>query len=741
MLLSLALPAANTHMFDLGFMPRYKLWRYNNRFTYYSRDSMNAKILKHKIEKPALFDSHLVDRSSTLMKQYMENLGYFYADVQYSVQPVSKRSVFVNYTIHAGKNYTIGRLNYQSPDEPLRLILEANRSESMLLPGEAYTKIKCGLERDRLYKIIRNQGYFDFKADNIHFSIDTSDKERISGLLNDPFSQALNYKPNTEHNSLDVKVQIRPSRDSNYALAYHIQDVKVDIISPDDELLPMPQKTESDLDDVHFSYVTLPVNRKVITRNIFIHQGDLFNTRDFEITVNRLNQLGVFQFVNIRYEKVEGKTGELRCLITLHTAPRFDLVGVTDLSTSDDDYLLGTGLGITFRNRNLFHGANNGSFRASYSTEFRNDEFLTGNRTFYQSGNNVNLNLNLTFPKFIVPFNQNVFSKKNMPYTQLGATYSFIRRIQNYTLINISGNFGYSWQETQRKNWHVYPVFLTVTQVPEKFLGATFKEKLLTNEFLRKTFSNHVIQGENMLFEYRKQGKGRNSNLQSLKLGLEEAGTVLKGVNWLYNKFSRDSISAIANYIKMEGDYRYYLNRNKSQWVNRLMLGIGIPMRDSKTLPYIKQFSAGGPFSNRGWRSRSLGPGRVVDTTYQSGFVILDQTGDLKLEMNSEYRFNLLKLFSGAINLKGAAFIDAGNIWLLHPDEHVQGAEFDTRYLWQDIAISGGLGLRFDFSFFVFRVDLGYPVKQPQIQKNNGFVFDSLHPGSGLWNIALGYPF
>ncbi|HNF70864.1 MAG TPA: BamA/TamA family outer membrane protein, partial [Chitinophagaceae bacterium] len=133
--------------------------------------------------------------------------------------------------------------------------------------------------------------------------------------------------------------------------------------------------------------------------------------------------------------------------------------------------------------------------------------------------------------------------------------------------------------------------------------------------------------------------------------------------------------------------------------------------------------------------------GRVVDTTYQSGFVILDQTGDLKLEMNSEYRFNLLKLFSGAINLKGAAFIDAGNIWLLHPDEHVQGAEFDTRYLWQDIAISGGLGLRFDFSFFVFRVDLGYPVKQPQIQKNNGFVFDSLHPGSGLWNIALGYPF
>ena len=130
-----------------------------------------------------------------------------------------------------------------------------------------------------------------------------------------------------------------------------------------------------------------------------------------------------------------------------------DLVYLTDVSTSDDDYLLGTGVGITFRNRNLAHGANLLSCRASYSTEFRNDEFLTGTRKFYQSGNNFNLSSNLTFPKFIVPFNHSIFSKKNMPYTMLGANYSFVRRLQNYTLINITGNFGYTWQETQKKNW------------------------------------------------------------------------------------------------------------------------------------------------------------------------------------------------------------------------------------------------------------------------------------------------
>ncbi len=740
-ILSLAYPAANTHIFDLDFLPKYKLWKYNNNFYKYEKDSLNSKIIKHKVEKPALLDSNLVKRSKLFMEQYMDNLGYFYATVDYEIQQKNKKSVNVIYTIKAGKNYVIRKVNTYAENEQLLAIVNEHQAESTLIKGEPYTKINCGLERERLYKIIRNVGYYDFKSDNITFTIDTSNKEKIKSLLDDPFAQAATIKTKSENKTIDVNLRIGRSRDSTFGQLYKINSVKVILNSASNESENPAPIIENILDDIQFSYKTLPVNRKVIARNIFIHNGDAYSTNDYEITINRLNQLGIFQQVNIQYEKPEDSSGKLNCIITLTMSPKMDLVGLTDVSSSDGDYILGTGVGLTFRNRNLAHGANLLSFRASYSTEFRNDNFLTGTKTFYQSGNSFTLSSNLTFPKFIVPVNQNLFSKKNMPYTILGANYSFIRRLANYTIINISGSFGYTWQETQQKNWRLNPVFLTLTKVPDKYLSAAFKEKRKTNSYLQHTFTNSIIEGENMLFEYRSKPKKAYSNFSSVKIGVEEAGTLLKGINTLYKEVAKDTIQAIAHYVKADIDYRKYFNRRKSQWVNRIMVGIGIPVGGSVTLPYIKQYSAGGAFSNRGWQSRHLGPGRSIDSNTQSSFVIFDKTGDLKLEANTEYRFNLLKLFSGAINLKGAAFIDAGNIWLTNKDSSVKGGEFDPAYLWQDIAMSSGLGLRLDFSFFVFRVDWGYPIKRPDVLSHNGFITDKFTYKDGLWNLALGYPF
>ena len=742
-ILSLVYPKANTHVFDLDFLPKYKLWRYNSNYQKYERTPLHPKLLKHKVEKPVLLDTNMVIRSKQFIEQYMFNLGYFYADVNYEIKPKGNKLAMVHYRINAGKYYTIDQVTRTSEVEskPILQIINEQSNESILVKGEAYTKINCGIERERLYKIIRNHGYFDFKSDNITFTIDTTDKERIKSLLDDPFVSASEYQPPKEIKTIDVNLHVGKSRDSTYAQQYKINEVKVIINARSEEDALLETKV-NEMEDIVFNYKSLPINRRVIARNIFIHKGGVYNTNDYEASISRLNQLGVFQFINIQYEKTQGKEGLLNCIITLNTSPKMDLVYLTDISTSDDDYLLGTGLGITFRNRNLAHGANLLSLRAFYSTEFRNDVFLTGQKKFYQSGNNFNLSGNLTFPKFIVPFNQHIFSKKNMPYTTLGANYSFIRRLENYTIINISGNFGYSWQETVQKNWKLNPVFLTVTQVPDKYLSEAFRLKRQNNSYLKNTFSNNVIQGENMLFEYKSKVSNTSiTNFSTLKIGAEEAGTLLNGINEVYKSLTNDTIQAIAHYVKADVDFRKYFNRRKSQWVNRFMVGVGLPIGSSKTLPYIKQFSAGGAFSNRGWPARNLGPGHSVDTSFQSGFAILDKTGDIKLEANTEYRFNLVKFFSGAINLKGAAFIDAGNIWLMNRDPSVIGGEFNLSYLWQDIAISSGLGLRLDFSFFVFRVDLGYPIKQPQIFTKNGFAFNSLKLNSGIWNLAFGYPF
>lgn len=743
-ILSLA-PQPNTHMLDLDFLPKYKLWKYNNRHAYFLKNPSSEKITKHKVEKPVLVDTNLINKAEKSISQFMINQGYFYAQVNTQIKEVTEKQGEVIYSIISGKNFKIKDIIFNAKNPNIQWALNQFQHESFLIKGETFTNFKCGSERDRIYKLMRNLGYYDFKTDNVNFIIDTSNSQKLKELLADPFEQIFNYTASDttlqpETDSLRVLVSIEQSRDSTFATSYQIDSVIVELKD-----YPLDQGNApyyfNELNGTYFHYQHLPINRNVITRNIFIQSGDIYNASNVEATINRLNQLSVFQFVNIRFDKYPDKPGKLSCKIFLNTAPKMDLVGLTDLSTSDGDYLLGIGASLTYRNKNLFHGANQLSIRAAPSIEFRNDALLSEKKEFYVSGKNINISSNLTFPKFIVPFNQNIFSKRNMPYSILGFNYSYIERKNNYTIINVTGSFGYSWIETQQKSWRVNPSFLTLTFVPPHLLGNEFSEKRKNNTYLQNIFSNNTIYGENMTYEYKSKPKYVYGSFSTIKIGLEEAGTILKGINQIYKLISSKNIDPIAHYVRLDADYRKYINRRKSQWVNRIMLGLGVPIANNNALPYIKQYSSGGSFSIRGWRSRTLGPGRSSDSSYQTANSIIDRTGDIKLEINSEYRFNLLKLFSGAINLKGAGFVDAGNIWLFNKDENIKGGEINAAYFLNDIAVASGLGLRLDFSFFVFRVDLGFPIKQPQKTTNYGFAFDELKFRSGIWNIALGYAF
>jgi outer membrane protein insertion porin family len=745
-ILSIANPKPNSNLLDLSFLPKYKLWRYNNRINLYTKDTNHIKLIKRKVEKPSLIDTTAIEQSCQNIRQFLINQGHFYNTVTSELKIDSvKKTGTVKYIIEAGKSFVINDVSYEADDFSLINMVKSSETKSFLKKGEKFSNSLIGLERERVYKLIRNAGFFDFKTDNISFTIDTADRTKLKRLLDDPFEQALNFTQTTQaldNNKINILMHIKKSKDSTYNFFYRIQDIFVEIIDPNvvaDRY--QDHFTENVLDNIHFKYKSLPVNRKVITRNILFQSGDVYNIRDIELTVARLNQLGVFQFVNFRFSRDSIIPGKLNCHFILTVAPKRDIVGTTDLSTSDGDYRLGLGAGITYRNRNLAHGANQLSIRATYATEFRNDNLLTGTKKFYQSGNNLNFNTNISFPKFIVPFNQRIFNKRNLPYTILGLNYSFIQRIENYAFVNISGSFGYSWKETAQKSWRLNPAFLTVTQLPKRFVGNAFETKLQNDKYLQQIFSNNVIYGENTSFEYISKMKGMHQSFSTLKLGLEEAGALLSLVNTVYKRISSDSIHPIAQYLKLDGDARNYKNWKKMQWVNRVQIGIGMPVGRSSALPFIKQYSAGGAFSNRGFRARTLGPGRAADSSYRTGVSFIDRTGDIKFEANSEFRFNLLKLFSGAINMKGALFADAGNIWLFQKSTSIPGGEINANYLWQDIAISSGAGLRLDFSLFVIRVDLAFPIKQPQLQTNSGWAFDQLKLNSGIWNIAIGYPF
>lgn len=742
-ILTLALPQPNSHLLDLSWLPKYKLWKYNNQYALFQKDSLHPKLVKHKVERPALLDTLAIRHSEKMMKQFMLNQGYFYATVKSKIIPDKKPNVSsVEYQIETGKYYDIGRVTTEIESPQLKALIQSEMKKSVLVPGEPFSNFKCAAERERLYRLIRNKGYYDFKSDNIVFDIDTVNRENILRQLDDPFAQAAGFSKDSEiTKTINVQLGVQATRDSTYDQLYSIDSVIVYLKDANISDDPNQSFIENELNQVYFKYKTLPVNRKVIVRNIFIQPGDIYSPQNTEQSINRLNQLGIFKFVTVTYYKMDDKPGKLNCIISLSTAPKMNLLANIDVSTSDGDYYVGSGAGITYRNKNLFYGANQFSFRVAGSIEFRNDNLLNGQKQFYRSGNNINISSNFTFPKFIVPFNQNIFSKRNQPFTILSAGYNYIQRVNNYTIINITGSYGFNWLETAHKSWRLNPAFLTVTRVPSDLLGESFKTKLENNSYLRKIFNDNIIYGENMTFEYRSPLSNLYGNFTTLKIGLEEAGTILKGVNYVYHAISADTIQPIAHYAKLETDYRHYTNFKKSQWVNRVMIGIGAPIGRNTTLPYIKQFSSGGAFSNRGWRARTLGPGRSTDTSFQTGVGVVDRTGDIKFEANSEYRFNLVKMFSGAINLKGAFFVDAGNVWLFNKNKDVPGGEINAKYFLQDIAISSGLGIRLDFSFFVFRVDLGYPIKQPQIMTDYGFAINKLTYKSGIWNFAIGYPF
>ena len=230
---------------------------------------------------------------------------------------------------------------------------------------------------------------------------------------------------------------------------------------------------------------------------------------------------------------------------------------------------------------------------------------------------------------------------------------------------------------------------------------------------------------------------------------MEEAGALLGGINQLGVALNNLYSIQYAQYYKFDFDARHYFTLPHSVFAFRFYGGVGVPYGQSDALPYIKQYFAGGPYSLRGWRIRTLGPGSYYDITAGSNTDQIDRTGDIKLELNGEFRFPISMLFAGAVKMNGVIFGDAGNIWLAKKDPSYVGGNFDINYLGQDIAADIGGGFRFDIaSFLTFRVEAAIPVKKPYVDNNYGWVFNQIDIFNSTWRVnnlivfaSIGYPF
>lgn len=744
----LELQKPNTYLFNL--LP-YKSWLYNLRYQKYQKDTANFQITNKVVEKPVVFDSTLIKTTGENMYSFLVNQGFFYAKVSDSVS-FRKKKAYVQYKVRTGFAYQIDSLQYQIQDSALALIIPALEKGTLFTPKTIYSNTIAGEERNRLVNVIRNFGYYKFTVDNISFELDTMNYHPAASTKN-PIDGAVDFftqSPESLKHQLNIQTVIHPSDDS---LSFHKYEInKVVVISDYSDSLSVDSNNfhHITLNGIDFRYHKHWVNTSVLDKKIFIRPGDFYSQDNYNQTLRQLNDLSIFQYVRIYMFEPRNDSSHhlLNCYIVMSPNDKYNFQTNVEVS-GGDLYVIGTAANVSVTDNNFLKGANQLTSTLSYGLELGQDKTadLPFLQQFYFFSRNVGFNFRLSFPKFILPISQNKFSRQSVPHTFIDAGINSLTRINYFSLRSINGAFGYLWKESPTKSWTVKPVFVNVLHLSH--VDPSFQERMDTIHAIQNSYQETFIEGEDIEFTLNTAGV-KPQKYSYMKLGLEEAGALLGGIKGIGNAFGLPLSIENAHYVRLDFDTRQYFVQRNASLIFRFAGGVGIPYAGSTVLPYLKQYFVGGAYSIRGWRPRVLGPGSYKATSKNSADnLFIDESGDIKLEWNAEYRFNMIKLFSGAININGAVFADAGNVWLANKDEKLPGADFQWNTLYQDIALSSGAGLRFDLGgYLVIRFDWAIPLKAPYIFENNGWVVDKIDLGNRKWrkeninlNLAIGYPF
>jgi outer membrane protein assembly factor BamA len=484
----------------------------------------------------------------------------------------------------------------------------------------------------------------------------------------------------------------------------------------------------------------MKVKPKVITRSIFLRKGEVFSRLKHTTTLNRLMNIGYFKLVQINYsEPADSVSGLLDVTILLTPMTKFSFRAEIDVVSKSNNYT-GPRMNLSIINRNAFKGAEllKLTMAGSYEAQLGGNDKNLYNYSF-------NPQAELVIPRFLVPFNINNPNSIYVPKTHFLFSYNFLRKINYFDMRTFEFSYGYRWKEDIRKEHELNPIDVSYSSLGNK--SADFSDLLESNPFLKKSYEEQFIAGGNYSFTYNEQMLQGNKVHTFLQVKSEIAGNLLSLANLIGgNQISSENPATVAGsvfsqYGKLSVESRFFFNhKNKSKTAMRFFAGVGIPFGNSSILPYSKQFFSGGPNSIRAFHFNSVGPGNYFQDTNEQGF--LQMGGDVKLEMNAEYRFNIFSY------LKGALFVDAGNVWLLNSNPALVGTPFAFSDFTNQLAVGTGLGLRIDVSFFVLRFDLATPLRKPWMEDNNRWVINKIDFGNSAWrkdnlilNVAIGYPF
>ena len=672
---------------------------------------VNRWLFKQIGEKPVYQSDIKTIEVEDILRNRLENNGFFYSTAESSFEK-KDREASVTYTLNILPPYKMVGFKLDAMPSPLYDDVKQAKAESPLSKDMRFDLSNLKLERQRIHSELKNKGYYNLNPDFFIFEADTNQYRNKRFDL---------------HLKLKAEVPIKST------VPYQIKNVN---IYPNYDLQDSTAINVERFNFKNYFQDSLFLKPKYLDKFITIEQGDYYNPTTSKNTSRRLSSIGAYKFINIQYKEIDSlltdSLGVLEADIFLSPLTKHAFRAELQAVTKSNNFT-GPNIALTYSNRNLFNGGEtfNLSANIGYETQFASGENAGLSSLEY------GLKGELIFPRVISPFkiNDNFF-EYSIPKTKSSLGVTYLKRSQLYTLFSGSALFGYVWNANEFISYEVNPISINYTRLIET--SDEFEDILDDNPFLKRSFEQQFISGLTLSFTYNEMTNRTDPNQFFVNTTFDVAGNSVSlfGKEQSTNQPETFLGLEYAQYAKADIDARFHLNFGKNRehtLATRLFAGYGLAYGNSEVIPFVKQYFSGGPYSVRAFRIRSLGPGTYNDdsgTSDDGSFV--DQTGNIRLETNVEYRFPIYSFF------KGAFFVDAGNVWNSVANPIFNGDDKFTSNFINELGMGAGFGLHIDVQGFVIRFDLAAPFHDPSLPKGNRFDFKINEP---VLNFAIGYSF
>ena len=709
-------------------------------------DSSKIKVvdkyfIRHIYNSPAAYDSGSASQSARNMQASMRHIGYYQSKVAYKADTIfraNQQRVHVNYSIEVGNPTLIDTLRYILHKPDLQELAIQNSSKSLLKIGTPVTKAGVLGEMNRLLNIYRNNGYYKFTSDELKMRGDTT-TAALTTISDDIFEQLRllsEAQAAREFPTIKLAIVLNQPDDSSRLKKYYIGNIYIlpdfkpgDKLNDPSLIVKTPKNREFIAKYHEFSY-----KLSFLGRNLFLKKGELYNQDAYFKTLSAFSRAGVWQNTNIQVIEPVKDSNKIDIVIQLIPGKQFGFEAAIEASYSatsnansvtaaNAGNLLGLSGNVSLLNRNFQKEAikMTNAFRAGIEFNLSPD---SGSRKNLVNSNEVSYSNTIVFPRFTFPAKKlNRDERFAGAETFINTNLSYINRINLFNLQTVNFAVGYAWTSKKTalktRQWVIKPFNVEFARLYNE--TDSFKKTLRENPFLRYSFNTAMVAGSSIAFKSISINPNHPNRQHSFKLNIEESGMIWGRIG-IFKNYMRQ-------FIKTDLEYVYAASRPKSAFVFRLFGGVGISAKSDTTLPFFKQFYAGGSNSMRAWPVRGIGRGSQPLNPYGAN-QFNDRTGDIQLEANLEYRYVIAQIIPNSLVLKGALFCDIGNIWNFRntkPGGGTDSAQFQFKNLYRDLGVAAGVGLRIDFNYVVLRFDLGFRFKRPETSYiNDGWKLPNL---------------